>query len=111
MQFKIARSVLLRAVGLAHNVADKKSTLPLLASICLRSLGKDRLLVLATDLHVSFSMTCPAEIKEEGAVVIDAKRFYDAINNLPDLPNSPIEIQSDAEGAQVKIHCGRSRYI
>ena len=53
MEFKIQKNEFLRGLYLASGIADRKSTLPILANVLLRTEGKDKLLCAATDLSVT----------------------------------------------------------
>jgi hypothetical protein len=53
MEFRIAKIEFLRGLRLAQGIADRKSTMPMLANVLLRTQGKNQLLVAATDLNVS----------------------------------------------------------
>ena len=59
MEFRIAKNEFLRGLRLAQGIADRKSTMPMLANVLLRTQGKNQLLVAATDLNVSLT----AELK------------------------------------------------
>ena len=52
MEFKIRKDEFLRGLYLAQGIADRKSTLPILANVLIRTEGKDKLLCGATDLNV-----------------------------------------------------------
>ena len=63
MEFRIAKQEFLRGLRLAQGIADRKSTMPMLANVLLRTQGKNQLLVAATDLNVSLT----AELKSTNA--------------------------------------------
>ena len=52
MEFRIQKSEFVRGLRLAQSIADRKSTMPMLANVLLRAMGKGKLLVAATDLNV-----------------------------------------------------------
>src|ERR1700760_1591744 len=51
MEFKIEKASLLQGLYLAQGISDRKSTMPILANVLLRTDGKDKLLVAAKHLH------------------------------------------------------------
>ena len=63
MEFRIAKTEFLSGLRLAQGIADRKSTMPMLANVLLRTQGKNQLLVAATDLNVSLT----AELKSTNA--------------------------------------------
>jgi DNA polymerase-3 subunit beta len=66
-------------------VADKKSTMPVLANVLLSGDG-DVLRVAATDLYVSVVGSMEAEVTKAGAVAVPARDIFDRIKHMPDGP-------------------------
>ena len=66
MEFKIRKEEFLRGLYLAHGIADRKSTLPILANVLLRTEGKDKLLCGATDMNVTTTRGSEREDREGG---------------------------------------------
>ena len=83
MQFRIKKTEFLKGLRLAQSIADRKSTMPVLANVLLKLDGKDKLLVAATDLNVSLSAELKSENTGEGALTLGAKALHDIITNLP----------------------------
>jgi DNA polymerase III subunit beta len=84
MEFKIRKDEFLRGLYLAHGIADRKSTLPILANVLLRTEGKDKLLCGATDLNVSTQVTLSAKVEQEGGLTVAARQLYEIVKGLPD---------------------------
>ena len=82
MDFKIDRSDLLKGLYLAHGIADRKSTLPILANVLLRTDGLDKIICAATDLHVSVVCTLPARVEKEGGLTLGARQIYEIAKGL-----------------------------
>ncbi len=83
MEFRIQKSEFLRGLRLAQGIADRKSTMPILANVLLRTDGKSRLLVAATDLNVSVSAELNAKVDKEGGLTVGARPLHDIVSNLP----------------------------
>jgi DNA polymerase-3 subunit beta len=83
MDFKIDKNEFLRGLYLAHGIADRKSTLPILANVLLRTEGKDRILVGATDLAVTALASLSARVEKEGGLTVTARQLYEIIKGLP----------------------------
>ncbi len=105
MQLTIGKSSFLKELNLIQGVVEKKSTIPILSNLLLGT-KQGGLWIKATDLDVSISTWCDAEIKKEGSICIQAKKLFEIIKALPD---SEIEIKS-GEKDQVTIVCERSRF-
>lgn len=84
MDFRIEKNQLLRGLYLASGIADRKSTMPILANVLLRTDGKDRVLCAATDLHLALLATLPAKVTVEGGLTLGARQFHEIIKGLPD---------------------------
>ena len=84
MEFKIRKEEFLRGLYLAHGIADRKSTLPILANVLIRTEGKDKLLCGATDLNVTTLVTLGARVEKEGGLTVGARQLYEIVKGLPD---------------------------
>ena len=83
MEFKIAKTEFLRGLRLAQGIADRKSTMPMLANVLLRTQGKNQILVAATDLNVSLTAELKSQNAHEGGITLGAKNLYELIANAP----------------------------
>src|SRR4051812_31342251 len=83
MEFRIAKVEFLRGLRLAQGIADRKSTMPMLANVLLRTQGKNQLLVAATDLNVSLTAELKSTNVSEGGITLGAKNLYELVSNAP----------------------------
>ena len=83
MEFRINKNEFLRGLRLAQGIADRKSTMPMLANVLLRTQGKNQLLVVATDLNVSLTAELKSQNAHEGGITLGAKNLYELIANAP----------------------------
>jgi len=83
MEFRIRKNEFLRGLRLAQSIADRKSTMPMLANVLLRIIGDGKLLVAATDLNVSVAADLPCETTGDGGLTIGARALYDVVVNMP----------------------------
>ena len=83
MEFRIAKTEFLRGLRLAQGIADRKSTMPMLANVLLRTQGKNQLLVAATDLNVSLTAELKSNNASDGGLTLGAKNLYERIANAP----------------------------
>ncbi len=82
MDFKIDKNQLLRGMYLASGIADRKSTMPILANVLVRTEGKDRILCAATDLNVSVIVSLQARVEKEGGLTVSARQFHEIVKGL-----------------------------
>ncbi len=83
MQFEIKKAEFLKGLRLAQSIADRKSTMPMLANTLIRVTGDGKILVAATDLNVSVSAELETESSAEGGITVGAKALHDIVGTLP----------------------------
>ena len=83
MEFRIQKNEFLRGLRLAQGIADRKSTMPMLANVLLRTQGKNQILVAATDLNVSLTAELKSQNAHEGGITLGAKNLYELVANAP----------------------------
>jgi DNA polymerase III subunit beta len=83
MEIRIQKTEFLRGLRLAQSIADRKSTMPMLANVLLRATDSERLLVAATDLNVSVSAELASVNKAEGGITVGAKALHDIVSSMP----------------------------
>ena len=106
MEFRIQKSEFIRGLRLAQSIADRKSTMPMLANVLLRTMGKGKLLVAATDLNVSLSAELKSTNAAEGGITVNAKSLHDIVVALP---GDELTIKR-AENSWAEIKAGKVNY-
>lgn len=104
MEFTIAKSDLVRELGLSQGVVEKRTTIPILSNVLIEA-SQDRITLTATDLELGIRCSCPAGVKRQGSGTVPAKRLLDYVRLLPD---ADVQIKF-GENQWVSITCGRSR--
>jgi len=101
MELTIGKRDFVRSLARTHSVADRKSSMPILSTILLSSEDKKTLRFAATDLYLSVTSSCSAEITGSGVIALPAKTLFDIAKNLPEgdvslktLDNHAVEIRS-----------------
>jgi DNA polymerase-3 subunit beta len=104
MKLSITRENLSQGLGSVAATVPTKTTLPVLSNILVRAKG-DRLELSGTDLDISVSASVPAEVTQEGALTLPAKKLSEITRELADAP-----VHLTAEGDQMKLECANSRF-
>lgn len=78
MEIRLNRSEFLSELIPMQGVVERRTTIPVLSHILLRA-ADGRLHIAATDLEVSLTSWCEAEVKEEGSIAIQAKKLLEII--------------------------------
>ncbi len=81
MKAILSRAELVALIGKIQNVVPSKPSLPILANILIEAID-DQLIISATDLMVSMRAYIPAQVLEEGAIVLPARRVFQLVREL-----------------------------
>ena len=85
MKFNVSSSELVKALSAVSGAVPNKATLPILETILFES-RDGQLRLTATDLEISIIEYMDADIDEDGAVAIPARRLIETLRQLPDIP-------------------------
>ncbi|HXY41575.1 MAG TPA: DNA polymerase III subunit beta [Vicinamibacteria bacterium] len=105
MEILVRRSDLAKELHLVQGIVERKNSIPILSNV-LAEAHSGELRISATDLDVSLLCGCPAEVKEEGAVTLSAKKLYEIVRSLPEAEVS-LKLEKDA---WTRIRCDRSEF-
>lgn len=106
MDFTIQKAEFLKGLRLAQGIADRKSTMPMLANVLLRATGKTKLTIAATDLNLSLTAELASENAKDGGLIVGAKALYDIVNGLP---GDAVTLRR-GDGNRADIKSGRANY-
>lgn len=85
MKFNLSSNDLNEGLAAVIGAVPTKATLPILETILFES-EDGRLKLTATDLEISIVEYISADIEEEGAVAIPARRLLETLRQLPNIP-------------------------
>lgn len=106
MEIKVTRSELLKGLGVIQGIVERKTTMPILTNFLLGTPNEKGISITATDVEVGINYICPAEVSAKGEVLVQARKLYDIVRELPE---EPIRILVD-ERQSIGIECGRAHY-
>jgi len=106
VEFTIKKAEFIKGLRLAQSIADRKSTMPMLANTLIRVTGANQLLVAATDLNVSVSADLETTSSKEGGITVGAKALHDIVNSLP---GDELTVKK-AENNWAEIRSGKVNY-
>jgi DNA polymerase-3 subunit beta len=84
MEFEIDQTRFLSALALAQAVADKRSTMPVLANALLRATSDGQLVCSTTDMIISLVERVTAEVHGTGGVTLGVRHLHDIVRTLPE---------------------------
>lgn len=100
MEFLIDKDDLLAGILLAERFTAGKTTIPILAGIKFSAYGST-LELSATDLEMGIEYRVPAQIMEEGDIVISTKALSEILRKLP-----KGQVLFKCDGGQVRVESG-----
>ena len=83
MDFKISYKKILKGLQKVQSIIERREVKPILSNILLRA-GHGQLEINATNLEVSIKEKMGAEVIREGEIVVDARKTYELIREMPD---------------------------
>ena len=95
-----------KKLALISRGVSARSTVQLLGGILLEADGV-ALRLSATDMEISVQTSAPAEVEEEGRVVIPARIFNDIVRSLP---GASFSLEHDGSGGTVRLTAGENEY-
>jgi DNA polymerase III subunit beta len=106
MEFVIKQSALKEELGFVQGIVEKKSTIPVLSNILIESVGEGTIRIVGTDLDVTIRCEASADIKQPGAMCIQARKLFDIVRLLE---NSDVHFVKE-ENEWVRLSCGKSKF-
>lgn len=105
MKLIISRIDLLNLVAKIQAVVPTKPALPVLSNVLIEA-RDDQLILSATDLTVSMRVFASAQVSEEGAITLPAKKFFQLVRELT---STQVEIHAPTPET-AHINCGSSHF-
>jgi DNA polymerase-3 subunit beta len=102
MKLKITRDNLQQGLAAVSASIPTRTTLPVLSNILIEA-GADHVAMSGTDLDIAVSVRVPAEVEQEGAVTVPAKKLQELARELPEHP-----VRITTKGDRMELACGRA---
>jgi len=106
-KMKISQKLLSRIMSTVAGVADKKSTMDVLANVFI-DVRDTTTVFRCTDLTTSISVRVPIGSDEQWTTTVDAKLFADIAKVMP--KNGDIEINHIPDAAKLVVRSGKSKF-
>lgn len=104
MKIRVERDTLADAVTWVARSLPNRPTAPILAGLLMNASG-DEVTLSSFDSTTSAQVTMPAEVTDEGTVLVSGRLLNEIARSLP---NKPVEMVSDH--TQVELVCGSARF-
>ena len=106
MRFSVGKNALLKELNLLQGIVEKKSTIPILSNVLIETVNDSTISLVATDLDVSLLTECAAESVKPGSMVLQARKLFEIVRNLPDAEINFAKEDND----WVKVVCASSEF-
>ena len=107
MKFSIERAALLKAVGQAQSVVERRNTIPILANILIEA-DDEAVRFKATDLDIEVLDSAPAQVERAGGTTVSALLLHEIVRKLPD--GALVAVDEDQAHGRVTINAGRAHF-
>ncbi|MGR3364858.1 MAG: DNA polymerase III subunit beta [Maritimibacter harenae] len=107
MKISVERAVLLKAVGQAQSVVERRNTIPILANVLIEAEG-DTVSFRATDLDIEVVDKAPAMVERAGATTVSAVTLHEIVRKLPD--GAMVSLADDGTSGRLTVEAGRSNF-
>ena len=105
MEILVRRNDLVKELQLVQGIVERKNSIPILSNV-LAEARAGELRISATDLDVSLRCGCAAQVVEEGAVTLGAKKLDEIVRSLPESDVS-VKVEGDS---WARIKCERVEF-
>ena len=107
MNFKIEKKDFYQGLNITHRACASSNTMPILKGILIEANKDKGLHLMGTDLEIGIENWVPAEVEEEGKIVLPANQLR---NIIRELPNEEIKFKADLEKFRADINCLNSQF-
>jgi DNA polymerase III subunit beta len=104
MKFTITRENLQQGLAAVGASVPTRTTLPVLSNILIEA-GPEGVQLSGTDLDIAVSLRVPAEVEEEGAITVPAKKLQELARELPEHP-----ARITTSGERFELVCGKATF-
>ena len=104
MKFRVERDVLAEAVSWAARSLSPRPPVPVLSGLLLKA-EHGTVSLSSFDYETSARLEIPAEIRDEGTILVSGRLLADICRSLP---SAPVDIKTD--GSKVTLSCRRSSF-
>ena len=106
MRVKIKRALLLKELELINGIVEKRSTMPILNYILLKTKDEKTIEISGTDLEIGIVIKTEAEVEAEGSITVAFSLLY---NLIKEMDTEEIEVE-EKEDSVIEVRGGRSFY-
>ncbi|MCC9205707.1 DNA polymerase III subunit beta [Arthrobacter sp. zg-Y769] len=104
MKFRVERDVLAEAVTWTARSLSPRPPVPVLSGLLIKA-ENGSLSIASFDYEISARLQIPADVSEEGTILVSGRLLAEICRSLP---SAPVEVETD--GSKVTLTCRNSRF-
>jgi len=105
MKFTCTKNDFNNGISIALKAVPGKTTMPILGYVVIEA-NEDHIKMTTNDMQLGIETTIPADVQENGIILINAKMISEIVRRLPD-----DEINFEVDGSDnVLLFCGKSKF-
>ena len=108
MEVRLEKASFLKALQRQQGIVERKTTVPILCHLLLKTRGEQSLQITGTDLELTLCESLACTVVKPGAVTVSAQVLYDLVRKCP--AGQQISLTFDADKKQVAFACGVARF-
>ena len=107
MKISMERPKLLKALGQAQSVVERRNTIPILANVLIEAEG-DAVSFRATDLDIEVLDKSTAQVERPGSTTVSAVMLHEIVRKLPE--GALVLLSDDGSSGRLSVEAGRSNF-
>lgn len=107
MKVSIERTALLKAMGQAQSVVERRNTIPILGNVLIEAEGA-QVSFRATDLDIEVVDRVAAMVEGAGATTVSAHLLHEIVRKLPD--GALVSLTDQPQSGRLEVRAGRSTF-
>lgn len=107
MEIVLNREEFSNGIKIVEKITAQKAVQPILSSILVETVARDRIRFFATDLNLAIEYKTSADVVKEGAVTLNAKKISEIVSKLS---SSDISLKTSEDSDNIKIKSGKTEF-
>ncbi len=107
MKLSMERSALLRTMGRAQSVVERRNTIPILGNVLIEAEGEE-VRFRATDLDIEVIDKARAMVTRAGTTTVGAHTLHEIVRKLPE--GAMVELADDGASGRLEVRAGRAHF-
>lgn len=105
MKFTCTKNDFNNGISIALKAVPGKTTMPILECVVIEAKG-DSIILTTNDMQLGIETKVPAEVKEEGIILVNARMIADIVRRFPE---EDVHFEVD-ENNSILLFCGKSKF-